>query len=203
MDFLKRNWSTLILIGAIATYLGISMGTDNCPMCVVSDAVLGTSLTQENGSRNAAIVGEEKSPDWSVTTISGREISAEAAKGKVSIIVYWATWCAPCREEVPALIALRNEFSAEQLEIIGVSLDDASKSIDSFVTSHKINYEIARNNESLEQAFGPVRYIPTLVVVDPDGKVQQRYTGLVGHDVIRGQVEMLLENHSQDLVAGS
>ncbi len=203
MDFLKRNWSTLILIGAIAAYLGISMGTDKCPLCVVSDAVLGTSLNSENGSQNAAIVGEEESLEWAVTTMSGREISSDAAKGKVSIIVYWATWCAPCREEIPALIALRNEFPAESLEIIGVSLDQASKSIDAFVSSHQINYDIARNNESLEQAFGPVRYIPTLVVVDPEGKVQQRYTGLVGHDVIRGQVEMLLENHSRDLVAGS
>ena len=111
MEFLKRNWSTLILIGAIAAYLGISMGTDECPMCVVSDAVLGTSLTSKSRSQSAEIVGEEKPPEWAVTTISGREISSEAARGKVSIIVYWATWCAPCREEIPALIALERVSS--------------------------------------------------------------------------------------------
>ena len=73
-----------------------------------------------------------------------------------------------------------------------VSLDQLSKKIDSFVSSRDINYEIVRNTESLDRAFGPVRYIPTIVVLDRDGKVQKRYTGLVGKNVLRHQIETLL-----------
>lgn len=196
MDFIKRNWSTLILIGAIAAYLGISMGTDKCPMCVVTSLALGTQSETNPSTNYAKVVGEDASLEWSVKTLGGKEVSSSNSKGKVSIVVYWATWCSPCREEIPSLIALRNEFSPNELEIIGVSLDQASKSIESFVESNKINYDIARQNESLERAFGPIRYIPTLIVLDQEGNVQQRYTGLVGHNVIRGQIEMLLEQNA-------
>lgn len=193
MDFLKRNWSTLLLIGAIATYLGLSMGTDRCPMCVVTDLVMSRDDDSFAPQKNAQVVGELEPANWHATTIDGQEINSDTSKGKVALIVYWATWCAPCREEIPTLISLRNDFSNEDLEIIGVSLDQASKSIEHFVTANKINYDIARNNETLDEAFGPIRYIPTIVILDQEGKVHQRHTGLVGHNVIRGQVEMLLD----------
>lgn len=196
MDFLKRNWSTLVLIGAVAAYMGLSLGTDRCPMCVVSNLVLGTSGESSQPSNTGQVMGEQESPEWSVKTIAGKDLSSESTKGKVSIVVYWAIWCAPCREEIPTLIALRNDYPEHVLEIIGVSLDHASKSIESYVATNKMNYDIARNNESLDQAFGPIRYIPTIVILDQQGRIQQRYTGVVGSNVIRGQVEALLSANS-------
>ena len=190
MDFFKRNWSTLILIGALAAYLGFSMGTDKCPVCVVSNMVFGGS--QSNSDKQAQVLGDQNSAEWRAVSIEGQNIGSESSKGKVALIVYWATWCAPCLEEIPSLIELRNEFGRQDLDIIGVSLDQPSKKIDSFVSSRDINYEIVRNTESLDRAFGPVRYIPTIVVLDRDGKVQKRYTGLVGKNVLRHQIETLL-----------
>ena len=190
MDFFKRNWSTLILIGALAAYLGFSMGTDKCPVCVVSNMVFGGS--QSNSDKQAQVLGDQNSAEWRAVSIEGQNIGSESSKGKVALIVYWATWCAPCLEEIPSLIELRNEFGRHDLDIIGVSLDQPSKKIDSFVSSRDINYEIVRNTESLDRAFGTVRYIPTIVVLDRDGKVQKRYTGLVGKNVLRHQIETLL-----------
>jgi len=151
-----------------------------------------SSVPQES----AQVMGELEAATWHATSIDGQEINSESCKGKVALIVYWATWCAPCREEIPTLIALRNDFSNQEVDIIGVSLDQASKSIEPFVTANKINYDIARNNESLDEAFGPIRYIPTIVILDQEGKVHQRYTGLVGPDVIRSQVELLLDKNA-------
>ena len=190
MDFFKRNWSTLILIGALAAYLGFSMGTDKCPVCVVSNMVFGGS--QSNSDKQAQVLGDQNSAEWRAVSIEGQNIGSESSKGKVALIVYWATWCAPCLEEIPSLIELRNEFGRQDLDIIGVSLDRPSKNIDLFASSRNINYEIVRNTESLDRAFGPVRYIPTIVVLDRDGKVQKRYTGLVGKNVLRHQIETLL-----------
>ena len=110
-----------------------------------------------------------------------------------SISIFYYILGAPCREEIPTLVALRNDFSKDEIEIIGVSVDEAYKSIEHFVTTNKINYDIARNNESLDQAFGPIRYIPTIVILDQEGKAHQRHTGVVGPNVIRGQVQLLLE----------
>lgn len=196
MEFLKRHWSTLVLIGAIAAYLGLSMGSDRCPLCVVSNLVTGENDNVPLAHNDAQVLGEQESSSWQVTSIDGQELSSEACKGKVTVLVYWATWCAPCREEIPTLIALRNEYSEEELAIIGVSLDQASKSIESFVTSNRINYDIVRNNDSLEQSFGPIRYIPTTLILDPQGIVQQRYTGLVAPHVLRGRVEELMKAKS-------
>ena len=190
MDFFKRSWSTLILMGALAAYLGFSMGTDKCLVCVVSNMVFGGS--QSNSDKQAQVLGDQNSAEWWAVSIEGQNIGSESSKGKVALIVYWATWCAPCLEEIPSLIELRNEFGLQDLDIIGVSLDQPSKNIDSFVSSRDINYEIVRNTESLDRAFGPVHYIPTIVVLDRDGKVQKRYTGLVGKNVLRNQIETLL-----------
>ena len=190
MDFFKRNWSTLILIGALAAYLGFSMGTDKCPVCVVSDMVFGGSQSQSDSS--AKVVGNQVATEWRAVSIEGEEISSESSRGKVALIVYWATWCAPCLDEIPSLIALRDEFGPQDVDIIGVSLDQPSKEIDTFVSARDINYKIVRNTESLDKAFGPIRYIPTIVVLDRNGRVQQRYTGLVGKNVLQDQIETLL-----------
>ena len=193
MEFLKRNWSTLLLIGTIAAYLGLSMGTDRCPLCVVTDFATGGTSGSTAPRKNAQVVGELEPVTWQAKTIGGLEINSDSCKGKVTLVVYWATWCAPCREEIPTLIALRNDFSKDEIEIIGVSVDEAYKSIEHFITTNKINYDIARNNESLDQAFGPIRYIPTIVILDQGGKVHQRHTGVVGPNILRGQVQLLLE----------
>ena len=193
MEFLKRNWSTLLLIGTIAAYLGLSMGTDRCPLCVVTDFATGGTSGSTAPRKNAQVVGELEPVTWQAKTIGGLEINSDSCKGKVTLVVYWATWCAPCREEIPTLIALRNDFSKDEIEIIGVSVDEAYKSIEHFVTTNRINYDIAKNNESLDQAFGPIRYIPTIVILDQGGKVHQRHTGVVGPNILRGQVQLLLE----------
>lgn len=190
MEFFKRNWSTLILIGALAAYLGFSMGTDKCPVCVVSNMIFSGSQT--DSGEPAVVVGNQASQEWQAVSIEGEPIGPATCQGKVTLIVYWATWCAPCLEEIPVLIALRNDFAHQKLEIVGVSLDQPSKDIQSFVQARDINYAIVRNNESLDRAFGPVRYIPTIVVLDRDGKTRQRYTGLVGENVIRNKIEDLL-----------
>lgn len=189
MDFIKRHWSTLILIAAIAAYLGMSMGSNQCPMCVASSWVFGSEQDTATGT---IVIGEEEAPSWELLTLEGEAVNSRNSRGKVSVLVYWASWCAPCREEIPALIALRNEFSNSDLEIIGVSLDENRQSIETFVKAHGINYTIARNNESLNKAFGPVRYIPSIVILDQEGNVHQRYTGLIAHEVIRSQIKMLL-----------
>ena len=192
MDFIKRHWSTLILIAVIAAYLGMSMGSNQCPMCVASSWVFGSEQDTGRSASDIIVIGEEEAPSWELRTLEGEALNSRSSRGKVSVLVYWASWCAPCREEIPSLIALRNEFPDSDLEIIGVSLDENRHSIETFVKAHGINYTIARNNESLNKAFGPVRYIPTIVILDREGNVQQRYTGLVGHDVIRNQIKTLL-----------
>ena len=167
MDFLKKNWSILILVSLVAAYFGVSMGTNSCPMCLI----LGAGA---DDSKANAISAEEKGTEleWRTTCLDGSPISSASEKGKVSVLVFWATWCPPCRKEIPDLIALRNEFPHDDVSIIGISLDSPDKNLRQFLESHGVNYDIARQSESLQKALGPIRYIPTMFILDRNGQVK-------------------------------
>ena len=189
MDFLKKNWSILILVSLLAAYWGVSMGTNSCPMCLI----LGT------GKPNTDVVTAEKAGaklEWQATQLDGSPISSVSERGKVSVLVYWATWCPPCREEIPDLIALRNEFPPDHVSIIGISLDSPDKDLRQFLESHGVNYNIARQSESLQNALGPIRYIPTMFILDRDGQIKHQHTGIVGKKVIHSQISALLDSES-------
>ncbi len=191
MEFLKNHWATLAIVGILAVYLGISMGTKSCPLCVAG-SIAGKALGSDSAYAPGEIVTESELADWSVTCLDGSEVSSADLKGKVGVVVYWATWCAPCVKEIPTLVALRNEFDKEAVEILGISVDSPGKDLKPFLNAKGINYEIARQNESMEEAFGQVRYLPTMFILDKDGKVHYQHTGLVSKDVIQDQIQSLL-----------
>jgi|GEM_PF-317285 len=198
MEFLKKNWSLLILVSLIALYLGIGMGTSSCPMCLV----LGSD-DKGSQSRFVAVDNSEITniSEWTATQLDGSPVSFASEKGKVSVLVYWATWCSPCVEEISDLIALRNHFSRENVSIIGISVDSEKKDLKPFVEASGINYAIARQTPTLEKAFGPVRYIPTMFIIDKEGRVRHQHTGIVGKNVIQGQIEALLGSDAHALAA--
>jgi len=196
MEFIRKHWATLILVGIAAAYLGISLGTNSCPLCVIAESVnppaetSGTVVSAKNDDSTAT-------PQWSTTFLDGTEVSSKTLEGKIGVLVYWATWCAPCREEIPDLIELRQQFNPKEVSIIGVSVDSPGKDLPPFIEARGINYDIARHNESLEEAFGPVRYIPTMFIIDKDGTVAYQHTGIVGKSAIRSQINALLSDASK------
>ncbi len=197
MEFLKNHWATLTLVGIIAVYFGVSMGTNGCPMCVAGNAVAKVfGHDSDSVSTSGKVVTETQAADWSATRLDGTEMRSEDLKGKVAVVVYWATWCSPCIKEIPTLVALRNEFDKERVEILGVSVDSPGKDLEPFISSKGINYEIARQSESMEKAFGQVRYLPTMFILDKKGKVHYQHTGLVSHDVIQDQIQSLLTQNA-------
>lgn len=187
MEFLKKNWGTSVLLAIVIGYIAVTIGSNNCAMCVVGEMFSGSDSTKQNA---------EVVPAWHATDIDGKKLSSADTQGKVSIIVYWATWCAPCRKEFPILTDLRNEFDADQLEIVGVSVDMPGKDLKPFVNEHALNYTIALNNDSLEEAFGPVKYIPTLFILDAKGAIRHRHTGNVGKEVLQAQIRNLINSPS-------
>jgi len=187
MDFLKINWAVIVLVALVAAFIGVSLGTNGCPMCAFFES-------GHEESRSAAAVTENgKTLQWTAKTLDGSSVSSESMKGKVSVLIYWATWCSPCRQEIPDLVTLRNEFSSEQVSIIGVSTDSPGKDLKSFIEKNSINYSIVRHNESLEKAFGQVTYMPTMFILDRDGRLKHQYAGVVGKEAIRDQIRALLD----------
>jgi thiol-disulfide isomerase/thioredoxin len=118
-------------------------------------------------------------PAFDVRDLDGRVIPAAGWKGKVTLVNFWATWCPPCREEIPALVALQEKYR-DRLQVIGVSEDEGSvDTVRRFAEAHHINYPIVMLTPELEKTFPNVFALPTTFVVDRDVRLVQKHTGML------------------------
>ncbi len=116
---------------------------------------------------------------FTVRTIDDREISLDSFKGKVTIVNFWATWCPPCRAEIPDLIALQDKYR-DQLQIIGISEDeDGPGVVRKYVADHHMNYPIAMTSPELEKLFPGIAALPTSFVIDREGRIVQKHVGML------------------------
>jgi len=110
-------------------------------------------------------------PDFTLTDINGKKHSITNYKGKNVILVFWATWCPPCRIEIPHLIELRNSISKEKLGMLAISYEPEQK-VKSFSQTNKLNYTVATISNNLPAPFGSVTSIPTSFFIDKNGKIK-------------------------------
>lgn len=134
----------------------------------------------------------EPVPSFTVQTLDGQTISTASLSHKVVLLNFWATWCPPCRAEIPDLIDLQNRYP-DRLQIIGLSLDDGSADdVRQFVQKEKINYPIAIAPEKVQREFGGVFGLPTTFVLDEDGAVVQKHMGSIDPHLVDLEIRSLL-----------
>jgi thiol-disulfide isomerase/thioredoxin len=132
----------------------------------------------------------EVSP-FSVTDLTGRTITSASLRGKVVIVNFWATWCPPCRAEIPDLVALQNKYR-DQLVVLGISEDEGPiGGVQAFVAEHKINYPIVMVTPELKKIFRGVVALPTTFVIDREGKIAQKHVGLLNAAVTELETQVL------------
>jgi len=147
-------------------------------------------------AQNQPIIRFVKNPDpapsFEMKDLEGKPISLEAAKGKIVVLNFWATWCGPCRAEVPDLIELQEKYK-DNLEIIALATeeDDASE-VQQFVKQSGINYRVGMATDAIAAKFGGIPALPTSFVIDPQGRVVQKHVGLNDPTVYELEVRALL-----------
>ena len=130
-------------------------------------------------------------PDLTMTTLDGKTISTKDLAGKVVIFNFWATWCAPCRAEIPDLVKLQAQYK-DQLVIIGVlSEDDPGPHVSRFAADYKINYPIVPETKELQAVFTGIYALPTTFMVGPDLKVMQKHIGQIRPSQIELEARVL------------
>jgi peroxiredoxin len=117
-------------------------------------------------------------PDFTLADIEGKPHRLSDYRGKDVILVFWATWCGPCKLEIPHLKELRSSYSQDKLAILAVS-DEAATLVKSFITEQQINYTILLNPSGLPEPYGKVEFIPSSFFVDPQGNFKLAIRGIV------------------------
>lgn len=136
---------------------------------------------------------KDKAPDFKLKTTNGKNIRLSDYKGKIVIIDFWATWCAPCRKGIPDLIDLQNEYK-DKVIVIGISLDaDTKPDVIPFIKKYGINYPIAYGNSEVVRAYGNIQAIPTSFIVDQSGKIVDKHVGLVDKATYVNKIKELLK----------
>jgi thiol-disulfide isomerase/thioredoxin len=118
-------------------------------------------------------------PDFSLKTLDGREVKLSDYRGKAVLVNFWATWCGPCKIEMPWLVEFEKKYQAQGFEIIGVAMDDSSDdTISSFIKDMNVNYTVVRGREAVGEAYGGVLGLPTSFFVDRNGNITEWTQGL-------------------------
>jgi len=141
-------------------------------------------------------------PDVTFKDLNGKDVPLSSFKGKVVVVNFWATWCEPCRTEIPWMIEFQNKYGEKGFTMLGVAMDDEGKSVvEPFsqkaqwdVDGKKVamNYPIVLGNDDLASKFGGLIGLPTSVVITRDGKIAKKFLGLVNHDQLEKQIQNLL-----------
>ena len=157
--------------------------------------VIFLALYARNPMSNAKPV--ERVPHFTLQTLEGEEITFEQLKGKVLLINFWATWCGPCRSEIPDFVKMYDSHRKDGLEILGIVLNSGSiDEVRQFVKTNAINYPILTGNDAYKTAltkkFGGVRGIPTTFLVDRNGKIQKKWVGARGAKEFMKEIDKYL-----------
>jgi thiol-disulfide isomerase/thioredoxin len=134
--------------------------------------------------------------NFTMMDLDGRNVKLSAFKGKVILLDFWATWCVPCKFEIPGFVELQEKYANDGLQVIGVSVDDTVEKLQPFVKEFKMNYPVLQGlgHDDVQEAFGPVVAIPTSVVISRDGLICARYTGLPPTKSVEGSLEQRVKD---------
>ena len=116
-------------------------------------------------------------PDFTLQTLDGKEVTLSKLKGKVILLDFWATWCAPCRESIPHLIQLYKTYQKNGLEVIGMNMDRGDMdTVRHFIKSIDIPYPIVITPDHVERSYGVIG-LPTTILIDKEGKIREKILG--------------------------
>ena len=135
-----------------------------------------------------------KAPDFSLRDSEGRSIRLSDLKGKVVAVNFWATWCGPCRDEIPGFLDVYQSLKSNGLEIIGVSLDsDGWGVVKPFVKRYNISYPVVMGNAEIVSRFGGFSAIPATFIIDREGYIRHGRLGYFPEDEFANEVGKVID----------
>lgn len=202
---MKRNYWVAIIIVAALALMGWS-GYRNFRARKQSTAhQIKTFLVPKNNAKSVQqdLADDEglpklrgkQAPAFTLRSVQGKKVSLDDYKGKAVLINFWATWCAPCKIEIPWLVAFHDQYAGQGFQILGVSEDDPTVTRADLLRFEKqlhMNYPVLRGNDTTARKYGGVDFLPTSFYVGRNGKVVAETAGLVGRDEMEANIKKAL-----------
>ncbi|HUN89878.1 MAG TPA: TlpA disulfide reductase family protein [Terriglobales bacterium] len=176
---MKRNNFVLIIVIAVVIAMVISASR-------MHRKTTGTTTLQGDGLGSVA-------PDFTLATLDGKKVKLSDYRGKAVLLNFWATWCGPCKVEIPWFMELEKQYAPQGLVVIGVAMDDDGKTaVAKFAQEMKIDYPVLLGNDAVADQYGGVEGLPTTFYIDRNGKIVKKVAGLVSHGEIEDGIKAAL-----------
>ncbi len=150
--------------------------------------------SRKNGS--VQMVGDVKgieAPDFSLLTLDGKKVKLSDYRGKAVLLNFWATWCPPCKVEMPWFVDLQKQYDKDGLVVLGVAMDDSEPgTIAKFASEMGVNYPVLLGTDKVSEAYGDVQYLPTTFFIGRNGAIVDKLTGLLDRSDIENDVKKTL-----------
>lgn len=160
-----------------------------------SDALSPLASHDDEQGDGAACMANAKPANFNfkIKNLEGRDVDLASFKGKVVLLNFWATWCGPCKAEIPGFVELQAKYG-DKLTIIGYSVDDDATKARAFAQEYKMNYPIllGEGREDVQDAFGPIWGIPASFLISKDGRVCKKHLGIAPKNVFDKEIQALM-----------
>jgi thiol-disulfide isomerase/thioredoxin len=127
-------------------------------------------------------------PDFSRPDLKGQKLDLSSYRGKVLLLDFWATWCAPCRDEIPHFVELQSKYADQGLQIIGVSMDDGPEPVREFYRQFKMNYPVVMGNAKIGELYGGVLGLPIAFLIGRDGRIDSKHIGVADFSFLEREI---------------
>jgi len=155
---------------------------------------VGFRLARRTGASSGhALAMSSPAPDFALESLDGKTMHLSDFRGKAVLLNFWATWCAPCKIEMPWFVELQEQYGAQGLQVVGIAMDDASKEdISKFAKEMHVNYPVLIGKEAVGDAYGGVQFLPETFFIGRDGKLVDKVFGLKSKSDIEDDVKKAL-----------
>ncbi len=202
----QRSLRGVAIAGTVAALLGLSVpftwgdhedpGAEPMTAAFVEPVAAHESTVEDGqaGAAGAACMADAKpASDFTLPSLDGKPVTLSSFRGKVVLLNFWATWCGPCKAEIPAFVELQQQYKND-LVVVGLSVDDPADKAKAFADQYKVNYPIVLGlgHDDIQDAYGPIYGIPASFLISRDGKVCKRHLGLAPKTQFEREIKALL-----------
>ena len=179
-----------IAMGSVALALGLLWAASDLSDPHVDEQL---DVVAADEASDADATGKPAPLHFTLKDMNGAEVKLSSYKGKIILLNFWATWCEPCKYEIPDLISLQEQYAGDVV-VLGFSVDDTPEQLKAYAAEYKVNYPmlVGSGHENVQDAYGPMWGIPVTIVIARDGTIARKQSGIRTREQFEREIKALL-----------